>query len=137
MPYERPGERFYPTSATKAVDHGLPCIENGIAGVAIKQQPAPFGAALGGTPDPAKRIIVGEKFVIDCWGIVEIPNTGIAAATKGALVYITEADNVMSLTSGAGKTRFGRVFELAGERGTPTGKLRVMVHGGIGVSGAA
>lgn len=125
MPYERPGERYYPTSATKAVDHGMPVVEEGVHGVALKQQPAVFGAGLGGSPDPSKRIGIGEKFVIDTDGIVEIPNTGISGATKGALVYIATADNTLSLASGAGKLRFGSVFELAGERKTPTGRLRI------------
>ena len=136
MPYERPGERFYPTQATKAVMHGFPCVEEGVAGVAIKQVAAPFGTGLGATI--IKQVQVGEDFVIDCEGIVEVPNTGIAAAAKGALVYITEADNTLSLASGVGKLRVGRVFELAGERQTPTGKLRIKLSGaGVAVSGAA
>jgi hypothetical protein len=125
MPYERPGERYYPTAATKAVDHGMPVVEEGIHGVALKQQPAVFGSGLGGSPDPSKRIAVAEKFVIDTEGIVEVPNTGISGAAKGALVYIADADNSLSLTSGAGKRRYGTVHELAGERKTPTGRLRI------------
>lgn len=126
MPYERPGDRYYPASATKAVDHGMPVVEEGVHGIALKQQPAPFGSGLGGSPDPAKRIAIGEDFVIDTAAdIVEVPNTGISGATKGAVVYITDADNTLALTSGAGKRRFGTVYELAGERMTPTGKLRI------------
>lgn len=126
MGYERPGERFYPTQATKAVLHGAPCAENGVVGVAIKQVAAPFGTGLGSAL--INQVQVAEKFVIDTKGIVEVINTGISGATKGAPVYITVATNALTLTgpASAGVTeKFGRVAELAGERKTPTGKLRI------------
>lgn len=136
MPYERPGERYYPTAATKAVLHGNPCVEENVAGVAIKQVAAPFGTGLGSTL--ISTVQVGEKFVIDTQGIVEVPNTGIAAAAKGAVVYIATATNALSLASGAGLLRYGVVVELAGERKTPTGRLRIKLAGvGVAIAGAA
>lgn len=121
MPYERPGERYYPAAATKAVNHGDPCEEDGIVGVAIKQQPAPFGTGLGAAV--ITQVQVGEDFVIDCKGIVEVP--AIGSPSKGELVYITDATNALGNAGGAGTHVFGRIVELAGERDTPTGKMRV------------
>jgi hypothetical protein len=123
MPYERPGERHYAT-ATKAVAHGLPVVEGGVVGVAIKQIAPPAGTGL---TDPLNTTIqIGEKFVIDVKGIVEVPNTGpgMAAAVKGTPVYIVAADNTLTTTGPAGG-KFGRVTELPGERKTPTGYCRV------------
>lgn len=123
MPYERPGERYYPAAATKAVNHGDPTIEDGVAGVAIKQQPAPFGTGLGAAI--ITQVQVGEDFVIDTKGIVEVPAVG--GAGKGDPVWITIADNTLVAADPGGGlgAKYGRVYELAGERDTPTGKMRV------------
>jgi hypothetical protein len=121
MPYERPGERYYPAAATKAVLHGAPCVEDGICGIAIKQQAAPFGTGLGAAV--INQVQVGEDFVIDCKGIVEV--AAIGGASKGELIYITDATNALGNAGGAGTHVFGKVVELAGERGTLTGNMRV------------
>lgn len=136
MPYERPGERYYPAAATKAVVHGTLTVEDQVVGIALKQQAAAFGTGLGSAL--ITTIAVGEDFVIDCEGIIEVPNTGITTAIKGTMIYITEANNALSLASGTGKVRVGRVFEVPGERETGATTLRVKLAGaGVGISGAA
>jgi Uncharacterized conserved protein (DUF2190) len=121
MPYSRPGYMFYAT-ATKAVDHGKPCVENGVAGVAVKQKAVSSAAGLGGSPDPQKNIAIGEKFAIISKGVVQIDNTG--SFVVGNPIYIIAATNLLTATS-AGNVKFGMCVEIAGQRGTPTGKMRV------------
>jgi predicted RecA/RadA family phage recombinase len=124
MPYNRPG-RSYPTVATQAWVHGLPCIEQGVPGVAVKQQEPGFGigpAFTGVTPNVAfKAIAIGEKFLIIDKGIVQVPT--VAGFAKGDTIYITTA-GVLTETA-SGNSKFGKVVEVAGERGTPTGYVRI------------
>jgi hypothetical protein len=117
MPYSRPGYMYYAT-ATVAHDHGAPVIYDGVAGVAVKQK-APSGGAAAGAPQ--RQIANGEQFAIISKGIVQVPNT--ITAIKGSPVYIT-AGHALTLT-GPGAGKFGRVVEIAGQRGTPTGMMRV------------
>jgi predicted RecA/RadA family phage recombinase len=126
MPYNRPGKILYAT-ATKAVNHGAPVVELGLVGVAVKQQAPAFG--IGPQTNPALvAIAIGEKFAIISKGIVEVPVTGatgtISSPTKGDAVYITAADNTLSKTASA-NVKFGRIVEVAGERGTRTGYCRI------------
>lgn len=118
MPYSRPGYMYYAT-ATKAVNHGDPCVENGVCGVAVKQKAPPSTAAAG---TPQKQIAVSEPFAIISKGVVQVPNT--ITATKGAPIYITAATNALTLTA-AGNVKYGLCVEVAGQRGTPTGRMRV------------
>src|SRR4051794_20412152 len=113
MPYNRPGNIFY-TRATKAVLHGRPTIEEGVAGVAVKQKEAAYGAAIA----DLDRVLVNEDFAIICKGIVQVPE--VAGFAVGDMVHITVADNTLTETSAAGTRVFGRVVEIEGERGTPT-----------------
>lgn len=124
MPYERPGERYYAT-ATKTTLHGAACVENGVVGVAIKQVAPAAGTGL--TDVANTTIAIGEKFVIDTKGIVEVP-VGALTPTKGMAVYLTAATNALTPTGPASGTttyKFGTVVEVAGERGTPTGRVRI------------
>jgi hypothetical protein len=131
MPEVRPGEVHYAT-ATAALKHGQACAVDGFVGQALKQQAYPAGAGLG---DPAiQNIAVGEKFIVQVKGRIYLSNTqtGLDGATalgavKGSPVYITPATGVLSLVGPATATlaRFGRVTEVAGERGVGTGKIRV------------
>lgn len=122
MPYVRPGKIYYAT-ATKDVNHGAPVIENNIPGVAIKQKAPAFG--IGPQTNPALVLIAtGEQFAIETKGIVEVPVTGISSPAKGDAVYITAADNTLSKTA-SGNQKFGRIVELAGQRGTKTGFCRI------------
>lgn len=121
MPESRPGKGHYAT-ATKAVLHGLPCIEDGFCGVAVKQIAAPAGTGLGATA--ITQVGIGEKFFIITKGTVYVDN--LISATKGAPIYIVSATNLLTLTSNSGANpKFGRVEALAGERGVGTGKMRV------------
>ena len=128
MPVSRPGKMFYPTAATKAVVHGLPVVEENIPGVAIKQGAPAFGTGpgfVGAAVNPALvTIAIGEKFVILSKGIVEVPVQNISAGVKGDAVYIDAATNLLSKTASGG-TKYGRIVEIAGQRGTRTGYVRI------------
>lgn len=117
----RPGAREY-VVATKAVVHGAPCVEKNYVGVALKQIAAPAGTGLGSSL--INTIQVTEAFVIATKGRVYITNPASAFA-KGDPVYITVADNSLVAGAGTGIVKFGRVAEIAGERGVGTGKMRV------------
>lgn len=120
MPYERPGEGFYAT-ATKACSHGQLVVEDNVVGVAIKQKANAWDAPLAGRDD----IAIGEAFHIRTKGIKQIDF--VTGAVKGSPVYINATNNAVTLTDpGAGNgRRAGRVVEIQGQRGTPTGKMRV------------
>lgn len=121
MPYSRPGYVSYHV-ATKQVTHGNPCIEDGIPGVAIKQQEQSWTLGIASR----NVIAVSESFAILDKGVVQIPASLLGGATKGMAVYIATADNTLSNTAGGGKVKFGVVDSLAGDnRGTPTGFIRV------------
>lgn len=125
MSEERPGNAFYAV-ATKAVQHNAPCIELGFSGRAVKQIAAPAGTGLGATI--ITQIQVGEAFIIRDKGRHYFPNTRSEGGTfaKGDPVYIIAATNLLTATSNSGANpKFGRVAEIAGERGVGTGMMRV------------
>jgi hypothetical protein len=117
MPYERPGAGYYAT-ATKVVNHSAPVTEDGVVGVAVKQKAPKWDA---GSATQA-QIAIGESFHIRTKGIKQVPF--VAGATKGVPVYIVAASNALTLTA-AGNLKYGRVVSLPGERGTPSGYMRV------------
>lgn len=119
MPEVRPGQVHY-TVATKAVNHGAPCTEDGFVGIAIKQVAAPAGTGLGATA--ITQVAVAEAFIIQIKGRVYVPN-GISAV-KGSPIYIVAASNALTLTAG-GNLKFGRCTEVAGTRGVGAGQMRV------------
>ena len=121
MPVERPGAGHY-TTATKVVAHGAPCVEDGqIVGVAIKQKAAGWSAGLAAQ----SSIAIGEPFHIRTKGIKQVPF--VTGAVTGSSVYINVTNNALTLTDpGAGNgRRYGRVVEIQGQRGCPTGFMRV------------
>jgi len=122
MPYNRPGVIQYAV-ATKSVDHGLPVVELGIVGVAVKQVKPGSGLGAGA---PQRNIAITEPFAIITKGVVQVPNTGagVAAATVGTPIYIIPASNLLTATA-SGNTKFGMLIEKAGTRGTPTGLCRI------------
>jgi hypothetical protein len=122
VPEVRPGQVHYAT-ATKAVNHGAPCIENGVPGIAIKQVAAPAGTGLGAAA--ITQVAIGEKVIIQEKGRVYVPNTRQEGGTfaKGDPVYIRTADNL--LTAVNTNVKFGRCVEIAGERGVGAGQMRV------------
>lgn len=116
--YSRPGRRHYAT-ATKQVNHGEATIEDGFCGTAIKQRaPLPTDALAG-----RKTIGVGEAFCINTRGIVQVPF--VAGVVPGDMLHITLTNNVLTETQSAGTRRYGRCTEVAGQRGTPTGFMRI------------
>jgi len=130
MPYNRPGRMFY-TTATKAVNHGQPVVEQGVPGVSVKQKSAGSGAGSG---TPQKQIAIGEKFAIITKGVVEVVNTGagVAAAVPGTPIYIIAASNLLTTTS-TSNVKYGMLIEnessvatnRGGERGVRTGFCRI------------
>lgn len=125
-------------TATAARQHGDICAEDNVVGVAVKQKAVPAGAAAGAATQQA--IASGEPFAIISKGVVQIYNTtngrsgGTAlSAVKGSPVYVTVAAGAtptaptLALAGPATATllKVGRVVEVAGQRGTPTGMMRV------------
>jgi hypothetical protein len=122
MPYSRPGRMFY-TVATKAVNHGLPVIEQGVPGVAVKQRRASSGAGSG---TPQYQIAITEPMAIITKGVVQVVNTGsgLSAAAPGTPIYIIAASNLLTTTP-AGNVKYGMLLENANVRGTPPGYCRI------------
>lgn len=118
MPENRPGNMKYVT-ATKVVNHDMPVVEVGIVGVSVKQKTPGSGAAAG---TAQKEIAIGEKFAIISKGLVTVAN--LIGAVKGSPIYIVAATNLLTLTVGT-NPKFGMCTEIAGERGTPTGMMKV------------
>lgn len=118
MPARGSGHMHY-AEATKSVAHGAPVIEDNIPGIAIKQVARAWSAGLTGQA----TIDVGESFGIEYTGVWYVP--AVSGAAKGSLLYIDPTDNALSLSSGSDHVKFGKVKDLAGERGCPTGKQRV------------
>ena len=120
MPYERPGEGYY-AIATKVTPHGAACVEDGIVGVAIKQKAASWQANLAAQ----NSIAIGEAFHIRTKGVRQI--AFVASCVKGDMLWIVKASNVVQRTAtGAGLGyKLGLVVEIQGQRGTPTGFMRV------------
>lgn len=120
MPYERPGAGYYPAAATKAVNHNDPVVEDGVVGVAVKQK----------APNPEtgltniQQIAIGEAFHIRVKGIKQVPLQSITSPAKGDPVYIIAATNQLTKTS-TSNVKYGVIRELAGQRGTPTGFVRI------------
>jgi hypothetical protein len=135
MPYSRPGYMHY-TTATAAHRHGDPVVYDKVVGVAVKQKGAPSDVGLGSEAAgyASQAIASGEAFAIISKGIVQIYNTTNGrkggtnlAAVKGSPVFITAA-HALALAGPAAETgpyKFGRVVEVAGQRGTPAGMIRV------------
>lgn len=129
MPYERPGAGVY-VIATKSTPHNAPATENGLVGIAVKQKALSWKAGYAEAIAPA--VAIGEQFHIRTKGIRQVLTSGygagIAAATKGAAVYIRPADNTLQIEPAAVPTDlpFGRVVELVGDnRGVDAGKVRI------------
>jgi hypothetical protein len=123
-------------TATAAHRHGDPVVYDKVVGVAVKQKGVASDVGLGSEAAgyASQAIASGEPFAIISKGIVQLYNTtngrkgGTAlGAVKGSPVYISAA-HVLAITgtaAEAGPFKFGRVVEVAGQRGTPTGMIRV------------
>jgi hypothetical protein len=93
-------------------------VNAGFVGVAVKQKSRTWqdGLAIQATIDAA------EPYFLITKGVVQVPNTGISANVKGDPIYITAA-GVLNTTNT--NPKFGRIVEVSGQRGTPTGKVRI------------
>lgn len=111
-----------PVVASVAVQHKAPAADDGWAGIAFKTKTVDIGTTLKAN---LQTIAVNEAYNLQVKGEWEIANTGITGAVKGDLVYITDADNSLSLSAGAGKRVLGKVTAVAGERALPAGRLRI------------
>lgn len=119
MPYNRPGRGVYVTNdaASAALTHGQPVKEGNFVGVAVKQVARGFDSTVA----DQSTIDDGEEYFLITKGVVEVDT--VAGFAVGDAVYITSS-NVLTETSSS-NTAFGRVVEVAGDRGTPTGKVRI------------
>lgn len=119
MPYNRPGRGVYVTNdaASATLDHGQPVKEGNFVGVAVKQVARGFDSTVA----DQSTIDDGEEYFLITKGVVEVDT--VSGFAVGDAVYITSA-NALTETS-SGNTAFGRVVEVAGNRGTPTGKVRI------------
>lgn len=120
MPYQAPGLRKQAV-ATKIVLHGDPVVELGFAGSAFKTNQ--LGAFVAPTTAAVRQIAIGEPFIIELGGILEVPAAkivgGLAAAPEGTALYIVNADNMVTPTAGAAgtSTKYGRVDSVDAARG--------------------
>lgn len=121
MPYNRPGNIEVDVTCSRQVNHGDLTFEEGKVGVAVKTL---ADAATAGLVNP-KVIAVAEKFNLIVKGTVQVAN-GVAGV-RGDPIYMTKATGVLNKTGPASATvaRVGVVSEVAGQRGTPVGKMRV------------
>lgn len=118
MPYSRPGYMRYDVNGGTALTHGQPVKSaKGFVGVAVKQKSPNWDVAV----TAQQTIAAAEPFAIISKGVVQVPF--VAGFADGDRVYI-DATNTLTETA-AGNTAFGRVVEVAGERGTPSGKVRI------------
>lgn len=119
MPKSRLPGRMYYAVATKSTQHGAPCVEDGVAGVAVKQKAPSATTALS----THRTIAISERFAIIAKGIVQIPAE--AGFAKGDNLYINPTNNDVSETDDATTVPLGKIVEVAGDRGVPTGSVRV------------
>jgi len=118
MPYNRPGPGVYVTNSTgDAIVHGAPCLVSNFAGVAVKQRTPPWTQGF----EPVAMIAEDEPFYILTKGIVQVSNADIDEAEKGDEVWISEDGSLGT----SGDAPFGRIVEVAGERGTPMDRVRI------------
>ena len=121
MPYNRPGPGVHVINGGTAIQHGTPQVNSGFVGVAVKQKVRAWSDAYS----IQAQIDANEPYYLITKGIVQVPNTdaGVSALAKGAPVYISAAGALTGTGPAGGK--FGRIVEIAGERGTPAGKVRI------------
>jgi hypothetical protein len=118
MPYKRPGESQYVTNKTGGtLTHGQPFGNGKFVGVAVKQKAPSFADGMA-----VQNVIAdNEEFLLIVKGVVQV--TTISGLEVGDKVFITN-ENKLTETEGSNQ-KFGRVVEVAGERGTPAGAVRI------------
>lgn len=127
MPGTGPGSR-YSAVATKQVNHGMPAIELGHAGIAAKsEQVAPMAPSVANAAI-ADQIAVGETFVVMMEGLHSyVPSSVLpGGAAAGNALYIKASDNSLVLAATAlsggvlqaGYSKFGLLDEIETTPGT-------------------
>jgi hypothetical protein len=121
MAYSTKGKMHYVLKGieSQTLQHLQPVRVDTEVGIAIKQKAYVATEGIAALSTIAKK----EGFVILVKGVTQVPVGEIATPAKGDLVYIT-AENKLTKTVGS-NFAFGKIVELAGERGTPTGFLRI------------
>jgi hypothetical protein len=133
MPEVRPGEVHYAKrgGAAPTIKHGQPILQDGFAGIALKQQAYPAGTGLGAAA--ITDIVANENYIVQIKGRVYIAQTvtGLVGGTalamaKGDTLYVSDA-GVVAKTGPVSATvaKLGRVTEVAPERGVGAGMARV------------
>jgi hypothetical protein len=118
VPYNADGRIFYTTNTTGGnLNHGQPVVSEGRVGVAVKTKIPAWDS----TPASGKVIANNEDFSVIVKGVVQVAE--VAGFAVGDPIYVTAA-GVLTETA-AGNTKFGRVTEIEGERGTPTNQVRI------------
>jgi hypothetical protein len=123
MPYNRPGPGVYVTNGATPIAHGSPQYAAGFVGVAVKQLARVWSDSFA----VQAQIDANEPYFLITKGVVQVSNAGISANVKGDTIYMTNATGVLTPTGpGSGTvSKFGRIVEVAGQRGTPAGKVRI------------
>jgi hypothetical protein len=117
--YNRPGRGVYLTNGnTATINHGAAVALNNYVGCAVKQKAIDWNVAVANATVIQKK----EDFFLITKGVVMIP--AIAEVKRGDAIYINEETGVVQ-TSGTKGIKFGRVHDAPGQRGTPTGFMRV------------
>lgn len=126
MSYTRPG-RGMDLVANALLTHDVAHYQAGAAGVPVKQDNPKTLDSLASR----SQIQSGVKYFLRVKGVTEQSttlNAGLSGATVGAPVYINKTTDALSITPDtAGHTNvpFGRVHQLAGAFGVPTGKIQI------------
>lgn len=120
MPYNRPGPGVYVVNGGSAIQHGTAQANSGFVGVAVKHAARSWqdGYSI------QAQIDASEPYYLITKGVVQVADPGLSSPAKGDAVYITAATGVITKTSG-GNVKYGRIVELTGVRGVPTGKVRI------------
>lgn len=120
MPYEGPGKRTSKI-ATKALVHGAPSVEEGMAGIGAKSQQASPMAVSDANALIARQIAIGEEHVIMLDGEHEVLNSLLpVGAVVGSPLYIDTATNALTLNPDAGQDETQVVTLTAATGGTFT-----------------
>lgn len=130
MAYERSGDAVRVVAGIDVM-HGQLASDDGFVGRVIKTSIPAQDAARA----TRALVLAGESYNLRPRNVAEVKivstaSAGVAAwditgVTKGALVYITDATNVLTLAAAGGKSVLGKVTHLAGEQGTPANTVRV------------
>lgn len=121
MPYNRPGPGVYLRNGTSlTIRHGTAATQAGFVGVAVKQRARSWRDGF----DVQAIIDRSEPYYLITKGVVQVSSANITSPAKGDGVYIIAADNRLTKTA-TSNVPFGTIVEVAGERGTPTGFVRI------------